>query len=248
MIRRIGMARTDREARSTRQVPSVVIAPAVLLAALALLACVLLRLATTPAHRPATPSPIDIGFAQSMSLHHRQAIGMAQLMLDGRPTPLTHLARNIAAAQLLELGQMQGWLQLWDAPLVAEKPGMDWMRLGDRALTQEELDYLLDCQRSPTGMSGLATDEEVNRLRQLEGRDRDAHFLRLMLAHHEGGLPMARFVAEQARIPVVRELAARVVLEQSKEIYLMRRMLAALAADEAALTPTPAATPGAATR
>ena len=44
---------------------------------------------------------------------------------------------------------------------------------------------------------------------------------------------MARFAAEQARVQVVRELAARVVLEQSKEVYLLQRMLAAMAAAEA---------------
>ncbi len=186
--------------------------------------------ATSPA--PATPTPIDIGFAQSMSLHHQQAIGMAQLMLDGRPTPLAPLARGIAAAQLLELGEMRGWLRLWGAPLIAAKPGMDWMRLASRPLTQPELGYLLDCQRSPTGMAGLATDAEVNRLRVLDGRARDEHFLRLMLAHHEGGLPMARFAAEQAGIAVVRALAERVVLEQSKELYRIQRTLAAMASTE----------------
>jgi uncharacterized protein (DUF305 family) len=41
---------------------------------------------------------------------------------------------------------------------------------------------------------------------------------------------MARFVAEQAGIPAVRALAARVVLEQSKEIHLIQRMQAAMAA------------------
>jgi uncharacterized protein (DUF305 family) len=197
-----------------------------LLAALLVLAQPRASLGTAAA--PVAPGPIDIGFAQSMSLHHQQAIGMAQLMLDGRPTPLTNLARSVVGAQLLELGEMRGWLRLWNAPFVADRPGMDWMRLANRPLTAEELDYLLDCQRSPTGMSGLATDEEVNRLRLLEGRERDAHFLRLLLAHHEGGLPMARFVAEQASIAAVRELAARVVLEQSKEIYLIQRMLVAL--------------------
>jgi uncharacterized protein (DUF305 family) len=155
---------------------------------------------------------------------------MAQLMLDGRPTPLANLARGIASAQLLELGEMRGWLRLWGAPFVAETRGMDWMRLGRRPLTREELDYLLDCQRAPTGMSGLATDEEVNRLRVLEGRARDEHFLRLMRAHHEGGLPMARFVAEQASVPVVRALAARIVLEQTRETYLIQRIQAAMAA------------------
>ncbi|MEC9361735.1 MAG: DUF305 domain-containing protein [Pseudomonadota bacterium] len=233
MNRLFGRTRADGDARTTRQATSVVLAAAIALLALGLFAVALPRLGAPPAQAIPLPGPIDIGFAQSMSLHHQQAIGMAQLMLDGRPTPLTPLARSIVAEQLLELGEMRGWLRLWDAPLIAARQGMDWMRLADRPLAPEELDYLLDCQRSPTGMSGLATDQEVDRLRQLEGRERDAHFLRLMLAHHEGGLPMARFAAEQARVQVVRELAARVVLEQSKEVYLLQRMLAAMAAAEA---------------
>jgi uncharacterized protein (DUF305 family) len=229
--RRLVSASADRS--TSPALPWIAAIAALLLAALLVLAQPrgpISAAATAPA--PAAPGPIDIGFAQSMSLHHQQAIGMAQLMLDGRPTPLTNLARGIAGAQLLELGEMRGWLRLWGAPFVAAGNGMDWMRLANRPLTAEELDYLLDCQRSPTGMSGLATDEEVDRLRFLEGRARDEHFLRLMLAHHEGGLPMARFVAEQASIAVVRELAARVVLEQSKEIYLIQRMQAAMAASE----------------
>lgn len=232
MSKRFGQARAEHDERATRQAKSVVIAAGFLLVALALLAFALPRLVNAPASVIEAPSPVDIGFAQSMSLHHQQAIGMSQLMLDGRPTPLVQFARGIASAQLLELGEMRGWLRLWDAPFVASKQGMDWMRLGDRPLTPDELAYLLDCQRSPTGMSGLAPDDEVNRLRLLEGRERDEHFLRLMLAHHEGGLPMARFVAEQAQVRAVRELAARVVLDQSQEIYRIQRMLAALATQD----------------
>lgn len=178
----------------------------------------------------ARPGPVDIGFAQSMSQHHQQAIGMAQLMLDGRPTPLANLARGIAAAQLLELGEMHGWLKLWGHELLPPSKSMDWMLLGKAPPSEELLQYLLDCRRSPTGMSGLATDAEILQLRQLDGRARDAHFLQLMLAHHQGGIPMARFTAEQADVAVVRELAARVVLEQSEEIGLILRMQQAMAA------------------
>jgi uncharacterized protein (DUF305 family) len=64
------------------------------------------------------PSQIDIGFSESMAIHHKQAIGMSQLMLDGRPSGLRPLARNIAGQQLLELGQIQGWLRLWEKPFV----------------------------------------------------------------------------------------------------------------------------------
>ena len=175
------------------------------------------------------PGAIEIGFAQSMSRHHQQAIGMAQLMLDGRPTGLAVLARSIAGAQMLELGEMQGWLRLWKQPFVSGSRSMDWMLLGkgplDAALTQ----YLLDCERSPTGMVGLATDADFNRLRRIEGRERDLLFLNLMLAHHEGGIPMARFAAEQARVAAVRRLAAQVVREQYEEIARIRMMLDALA-------------------
>ena len=178
--------------------------------------------------RPPTPGAVDIGFAQAMSRHHQQAIGMSQLMLDGRPTPLAALARQIVAAQLLELGEMQGWLKLWGAPLMPLRSPIDWMLLGrnppDDALRQ----YLLDCAQAPTGMSGLATDAEVGRLRTLAGRERDAHFLALMRAHHEGGLPMARFASTEAQLAVVRRLAANVVREQMHELMIIRRTQEAL--------------------
>ncbi len=181
-----------------------------------------------PAAAIIVPGAVDVGFAQSMVLHHQQAIGMAMLMQDGRPTPLLLLARGIATAQLVELGEMRGWLRVWNQPLIAQKRGMDWMLLGSRPPDAELRQYLLDCQRAPTGMSGLATDAEVNRLRELDGRERDKHFLRLMLAHHEGGIPMARFAAAEARVPVVRDLASRIVLEQSEEIYRIKRTLVAI--------------------
>lgn len=183
--------------------------------------------------RPApvhAPGPIDIGFAQAMSLHHQQAIAMAQLLLEGAPTPLAPLARGIAGAQLLELGEMRGWLRLWGAAPLPPTTSMDWMRLGNAPPDEALLQYLLDCQRSPTGMSGLATDAEIQKLRTLTGRERDAHFLKLMLAHHQGGLPMARFAATQAAVPIVRELATRVVLEQSQEIVMILRTQQAMAA------------------
>lgn len=176
------------------------------------------------------PGPVDIGFAQAMSRHHQQAIGMAQLMLDGRPTPLAALARQVASTQLLELGEMQGWLKLWGASVMPLKPPMDWMLLGRTPPDDVLRQYLLDCAQTPTGMSGLATDAEVGKLRTLEGRARDAHFLTLMRAHHEGGLPMARFAAAEAALLVVRRLAANVVREQSYELMLIQRTQLALQA------------------
>ncbi|MEQ1439736.1 DUF305 domain-containing protein [Fontimonas sp. SYSU GA230001] len=173
------------------------------------------------------PGPIDVGFAQSMSAHHQQAIAMAQLMLDGRPTPLAGLARTIAHAQLTEIGEMRGWLRLWRQPAAPPARGMDWMLLGAAPPDAALLQYLLDCRNAPAGMTGMASAEELSRLRALDGRERDELFLRLMLAHHRGGLPMAQFAAANARLPAVRTLAAQMVIDQSEEV---RRMLLTLQA------------------
>lgn len=193
-----------------------------------------------PAEPIARPTPVDVGFAQFMSLHHSQAIGMAQFMLDGRPTPLAGLARNIMNAQLLELGEMRGWLRVWNQPVLPmNRRDMGWMLLGDTPPDAELRQYLLDCQQAESGMSGLATDAELNELRLLDGRERDAHFLKLMLAHHRGAIPMARFAAEQGKVPVVRELATRIVIDQSEEIARILMTQHAMAATAA----TPSAVP-----
>jgi uncharacterized protein (DUF305 family) len=175
-----------------------------------------------------TPGPIDIGFAQTMGLHHQQAIEMAQLMQDGRPTALLMLARMIQGAQQLELGEMRGWLRLWQQPLLPATPGMAWMLAADSPPAAELTQYLLDCRRAATGMVGLASLADLERLRQLQGHERDRHFLNLMLAHHQGAIPMARFAAEHAHIAAVQELARRIVLDQSEEILRIQMMLQAL--------------------
>ena len=176
------------------------------------------------------PGSVEIGFAQFMSLHHEQAIAMAQLLQDGRPSRLSLLARSIEGTQQLELGEMRGWLRLWQRPLMPATRSMDWMLTGDAAPGEELRRYLLECQRSPTGMPGLASADDLDRLRKLDGDARDRHFLNLMRAHHQGALPMARFAAEQAQLAAVRELATRVVLDQASELDRIQLMLQTLPA------------------
>ncbi len=173
------------------------------------------------------PHTIDIRFSQFMGIHHQQAIALSQLMLDGKPTGLAGIARKIAGSQLRELGEMQGWLKLWGRPLNPDLDDMTWMLLGQQPYDEELLQYLIDCGNAPEGMPGLATQEQLQQLRQLPGGlERDRLFLRLMLVHHEGGLPMAHFAAREAHLAPVRRLAGQIVLEQSREIQQLRSMLA----------------------
>jgi uncharacterized protein (DUF305 family) len=173
-----------------------------------------------PPPAPAAPGAVDVGFAQSMRSHHDQAVLMAQILLDHGSTRLAGLARSIQHAQLLEIGEMKGWLLLWNKPVLPSSAAMDWLLLGkappDAALRQ----YLVDC-RAAGGMPGLATSEELNRLRGLDGEERDRLFLQLMMRHHQGALPMAHFAASNAAIPAVRSLAAQIEMQQLEELGAM---------------------------
>ncbi|WP_374972599.1 DUF305 domain-containing protein [Spongiibacter marinus] len=174
-----------------------------------------------------TPSVIDVGFSQSMLLHHQQAIAMSQIMLDGKPTGLHAFARNIASTQLVELGEMRGWLKLWGEE-EHHQADMVWMLLGSAPLDASMQKYVMDCRNAERGMIGLATANELNELRQSEGLKRDRQFIELMLKHHRGGVPMAQFAASEAQLNTVRTMASLIVMEQSREIQHMQNLLAAL--------------------
>lgn len=177
-----------------------------------------------------TPSAVDIGFAQFMSIHHQQAISMAQIMLSGPDTtPLKRMAQTIAYTQLRELGKMEGWLRLWGENAFPSSNSMSWMLLGKEPPSEALLQYLIDCENSPNGMQGLATIEQLDELRRLKGKDKDRQFLQLMLAHHNGGLPMAQFAATNAQTSAVREIAALMAMEQAEEVIQMHRALAVIA-------------------
>ena len=167
---------------------------------------------------------IEIGFAQAMSLHHQQAILMAKLLLNGQPTTLAGLANGIAEAQLVELGEMRGWLRLWQQPWVAATRSMDWMLLGESPPDDALRQYLLDCENAPTGMVGLATKDELSRLRHRSSPAREQLFLELMLAHHRGGIPMAQFVARESGVAAVRKLARQMAADQLAEMGRMQMM------------------------
>lgn len=173
----------------------------------------------------AAPSAIDIGFAQFMRGHHDQAIVMTEILLADRSSTLATLASRMQTTQLIELGQMKGWLQLWDKPLLPATDSMDWMLLGENPPDEALSRYLIACRNSPGGMPGLATVEELQRLRALRGEARDRLFLQLMLKHHQGGLPMAQFAAHNARTAAVRTMAAQMMVEQTQELATMAMLV-----------------------
>nr|WP_277817152.1 DUF305 domain-containing protein [Solimonas terrae] len=172
------------------------------------------------------PGPVDIGFAQFMRSHHDQAVVMTRILLGHGSTRLDALARSIQAAQLIEIGEMKGWLLLWGKPVLPATTSMDWMLFGHTAPDAALARYLSDCRSSPGGMPGLASSAELDTLRGLDGEARDQLFLQLMIRHHQGGLPMAHFAARNAETATVRTLAAEIEVQQTQEIAAMAVLLA----------------------
>lgn len=167
---------------------------------------------------------IDVGFAQDMRVHHMQAITMAGIERDHTADPELHsLAFDIESTQLAQAGTMAGWLNVWNQPELTDpsKGYMAWMAGSGHA------------HNGPTTtgggvvqMPGMATSEELNKLRSLSGKELDVYFLQLMLRHHQGALPMAQYAAAHASVGYVRNLASKMVSAQTNEVSLMVKMLA----------------------
>ncbi|MET9225615.1 DUF305 domain-containing protein [Lentzea sp. NPDC003310] len=164
------------------------------------------------------PTAVDIGFAQDMSVHHLQAVQMANLAEErSQDAAVRQLAFDISSGQLEQVGRMKGWLGMWgeleQAPAGQQ---MTWMA-GEHA----------GMSGMSTSMPGMATSQELAKLRGLSGPEFDVFFLELMTRHHEGGISMARYGADNASVPVVRGLAASIAASQETEVRTLKEMLAA---------------------
>ena len=159
----------------------------------------------------------DAGFSRDMQTHHAQAVEMALLVRDrSDDEELRTVAYDIATSQQQQAGQMYGWLVQWGMPQTASRPPMAWVG-GEHA----------DAHAGPDGMMpGLATPGQLDELRDADGIEAERLFLRLMIAHHEGGVAMARAAVAEASTDEVRTLATAILAAQSSEIELLERMLA----------------------
>jgi uncharacterized protein (DUF305 family) len=73
----------------------------------------------------------------------------------------------------------------------------------------------------------MATAEEIRALRELSPDAAEAEFLRLMIAHHQGGVHMAEAIVARSDNEDVLHLANTIVAAQKYEIDLMEEMLRA---------------------
>lgn len=166
-----------------------------------------------------TPSDTsaDAGFARDMAVHHQQAVEMSYVVRDRTGNEeVRRLAYDIAQTQANQRGMMLGWLDLWELPKVAPGEPMEWMDMGGAPSPGDG-----------SLMPGMATNAQMKRLGELNGKQAEVYYLKLMTAHHKGGIHMAQGCVERCEVPVEKRLAQGMVDSQESEVKLMADLLRA---------------------
>ena len=155
---------------------------------------------------------VEVWFLQDMRVHHEQAFEIAMTYLDRPDTDpgLRVVARTIVFGQSIEIGRMIELLRSFDAPEAGEDDtAMEWMGM---AMSIET-------------MPGLATETQLEELASASGNTADRLFVELMTAHHEAGIDMAEFAAENANDDDVRAFADSMAKGQRDDIVEMELLL-----------------------
>lgn len=169
--------------------------------------------------RPAEDSAA-VGFARDMSVHHAQAVRMAETIRDRTQDPeIRSFAQDVALTQQAQIGIMSAWLQGWGYTSSSRGPRMAWMG-------------------APVDgpMPGMATSAEVQELGTLPIAQAEDRFLAMMVAHHSGGVDMAEAGVALAGRPEVVALGASIAKAQAAEVEYLQSARA-----QRGLPPAPAA-------
>ncbi|MEU8542426.1 DUF305 domain-containing protein [Streptomyces sp. NPDC048717] len=169
----------------------------------------------TDTEAPAADS-VAVGFSRDMAVHHQQAVEMSLSVLrNGASVEVRTLAYDIANTQAAQRGMMLGWLQMWGlTPTSGESP-MRWM--GMPPTSEED-------RRRGVLMPGMASRADLTELAAAHGTRADALYLRLMIAHHQGGVHMSEAVTAPDTPPALLRLAQEMTRGQRAELDLMRSL------------------------
>nr|WP_067862134.1 DUF305 domain-containing protein [Nocardia shimofusensis] len=177
-----------------------------------------LRPALLPERHSDAPvlNAVEIGFAQDMSVHHQQALTMAERLDPGAAPAVRGLADRMADTQRMEIGTLLGWLRMAGAtPMPAQH--MTWLPAGPHHDQPSHASAL---------MPGTATVAELDALSAARGKDAEILFLQLMIRHHQGGVAMARAADALLTNGPVKESARSMVQQQGQEIGVLGVLLA----------------------
>lgn len=184
--------------------------------------------AANPRSTHPSDASMEAGFARDMQTHHQQAVQLSMIIRDNSVNPAVRsLAYDIALTQQQQSGQMYAWLELWGLPQTGES--MTWMS-GLLPGEQAHADHGASPTAEAPALSsmGMATDAQIKSLAAARGQVADRQFLTLMIAHHRGGVDMAKAYLEHGKDPMVGAFARKIVMTQEAEISALNQLLAKL--------------------
>jgi len=154
----------------------------------------------------------DVAFAQNMIPHHRDAVAMAELATDRAQSPeVKTLAEQIRTAQEPEIEQLTGFLDAWGAE-VPPSNSMEGMGHGSTPST------------GASDMGGMMTPAQMEQLGGATGAQFDEMFLTMMIEHHRSAVAAAQQEIEQGSNPDAKQLAEKIVADQTAEIDRMQQI------------------------
>lgn len=151
----------------------------------------------------AASQPYDLQFLDSMIHHHNGAISMAKMVLGKSDrTELKAFAQKIIDDQTKEIAVLQQLRSQWYAGKASavnmEMPGM-------------------------VGGMKMMNGEHMKEMNEMEPKHFDAHFLKMMIAHHEGAVSMSKEAPQKAEHPEIKKLAEGIIKAQQPEIEQMKK-------------------------
>ena len=155
--------------------------------------------------------PFDLQFVDQMTMHHEGAIMSSEHMIsDSKRPELRELAENIEENQSEQIDRMQEWRDEWH-PDAEQTSGMP------AGMMDEMMDEMMGDGMMERMMGGS--------MQEMMGGATDEMFLRMMIPHHEMAVDMSEKALEEAEHPELKDLARKIIDEQTAEIELMEGYL-----------------------
>ena len=141
----------------------------------------------------------DERFIDAMVPHHQGAIDMAEVALENAEhLELLQLAENVISTQQAEIEQLRSIKE------------------------QDFVTSEVPMQMSPEEMEMMGMEDPAELANQ---RPFDRAFINAMIPHHEWAIEMAQVALAESANPTIRDLAGRIVDDQTSEIEQMRGWL-----------------------
>ena len=141
----------------------------------------------------------DERFIDAMVPHHQGAITMTEVALENAEHPeLLQLAENVISTQQSEIEEL-------------------------RTIKEQEFGTSeVPMQMSPEEMEMMGMEDPAELANQ---RPFDRAFINAMIPHHESAIEMAQVALAESANPTIRDLAGRIIDDQTREIEQMRGWL-----------------------